>query len=396
MAKFNIPKYWKHEYPLLPEEKKAFVIHPYPQILEWAEENLTLVSPGYVFPGPYRARPWQREIINAPLYWDNVYEVGATQVGKSTNADIVMYYYMSVYGINGMVCYANGNTVEDVFKLRIKDMIVRNNCMRNNWSGIEDDLTISNIKLKNCIWRVASAQNKNDLASFAAAVIIGSEVGKWQKQDWNPVLMLKGRQGAFNYTGDFKTFLESSPFDVGDYLYKEVFKPGNIIVTPHYKCPHCNHWQEFTDSQIKLKDPNAPHSPEKIRAAGPTVVVYECINCKMEITEKQRAAMDKKVIWAAPEIDKDDFTQKAEKINSDGTVKNTEPGGKRSGYDSITYNFNRLVDITFPFYRCLALFFEVKNDHQALRTYENETMARWKRKASRQLEVPYLDSKKLK
>jgi phage terminase large subunit GpA-like protein len=384
---------WPHEYPLLPGELTAFKIRPYPPILEWAEKYLNLVSPGYTQPGPFRARHWQKEIINASMYWNNVYEVGATQVGKSTTADIAMYYYMSVFGVNGIVCYANGSTVEDVFKLRIKDMIYYNKCMRENWSGVDDDLTISNIKLRNCIWRVASAQNKNDLATFAAAIVIGSEVSKWQKQDWNPVLMLRGRQGAFNYTGEYKTILESSPFEIGDYLYKEVFKPGNILVTPHYKCPHCNHWQEFTDSQIKVRDKDKC-SPEYIRATGEKAVFYECISCRQEITEAQRAVIDKDVIWAAPTIEKDDFSQKPEKIYADGTIKSVAPGGFRAGFDSITYVFNRLVDITFPFYKCLALFFETKDDPQAHRTYENETMARWKKRQSRKLEINYLESKR--
>lgn len=388
-------KYWPHEHSLTETEHNEFKIQPYPPILEWAEQNITLISPGYVYPGPYNARPWQKDIINSPMYWDNIYMVGATQVGKSTNADIIMYYYMAVMGLNGMVCYANTDTVDDVFKLRIKDMIINNRCLKENWSGAEDDLTVSNIKLKNCLWRVASAQNKNSLSSFAAAVVIGSEVAKWQKQDWNPVLMLRGRQGAYSGYGELKSILESSPFEVGDYLYKEIYKPGNLIVTPHYKCLHCGHWIEFTDNQIKMRHKDDPHTPEFIRGLGEKAVRFECPECKQEITEHHRAQMAKDVKWVAPAIEQDDFKQTGETILADGTIKGAGPGGTRHGRDSITFNFNRLVDTTFPFFRCLALFFETKNDPQAHRTYENETMARWKRKQNRRIEIKYLESKKV-
>jgi len=170
-----------HEHPLLSAERRAFKIEEKPLTLEWAEKNISLVSPGYVFPGPYRAKPWQREIVNAWHYWTTVIEIGAVQIGKSVNTDVAMYYAQAVLGINGMVAYSESDTVESVFNLRIKDMIKNNPCLLNNWTGKDDDLTTANLKLKNCLWKVASAQNRNDLATFSAALCIGSEVSKWKK-----------------------------------------------------------------------------------------------------------------------------------------------------------------------------------------------------------------------
>lgn len=390
-----------HEYPIYPAEDKAFRFNIRPLTLEWAEKNIRLISPGYTRPGPYRARPWQREIINAHHYWDKIYEVGATQVGKSTNIDIVMYYYQSVIGLNGMVAYAETATVESVFNLRIKDMIRNNPVLRENWSGKEDDLTTSNLKLKNCLWRIASAQNQNDMATFSAAICIGSEVAKWKKmKTFNPVLMLTGRSGDFYSTSETKLLLESSPFEIGDYLYKEVHKSGCLIVTPHYKCPHCGGFQEWSDYQIKLRksndNPDPDHAPERIREEGERAVYYECIHCKQEITEKDRAAVDCGIIWAAPKIEQEDFKQDGEKILDDGTIPTRLEGGKRRGYDAIAYRFPRLVDISYPFYKNLALFFETKDDPQARRTYETETMARWPKRQARKIEVNYLESKKVR
>jgi phage terminase large subunit GpA-like protein len=389
-----------HEHPLLDSERRAFRIEDKPLTLEWAEKNIRLVSPGYVFPGPYRARPWQREIVNAWHYWNTVIEIGAVQIGKSVNADIAMYYAMTVLGINGMVAYSESDTVESVFNLRIKDMIKSNPCLKDNWTGRDDDLTTANLKLKNCLWKVASAQNRNDLATFSAALCIGSEVAKWKTmKTYNPVLMLKGRSGIFNQTGQTKLFLESSPFEIGDYLYKEVHKSGTLIVTPHYRCPHCGCWQEWSDVQIilhKTGTDEPDHKPERIRQDGEAAVWYQCIGCKEEITEAQRATIDGAVVWAAPGIDQEDFKQEAETINNDGFIPGRLEGGKRRGFDSIAYNFSRLVDVSFPFYKCLALFFETKNDPEAKRTYETETMARWPVRQGRRVDVSYLESKKVK
>lgn len=390
----------KHEYPLPPAAAKAFRLVERPLTLEWAENNIALVAPGYTRPGPYQARPWQREIINAHHYWDKIYEIGATQVGKSTNVDIIMYYYQAVIGINGMIAYAESDTVETVFKIRIVDMIKKNAALRNIWSGKDDDLTTENLKFTNCLWRVASAQNRNTLASFPAAIGIGSEVGKWRKmKTYNPVLMLGGRSGDFHSTNQVKLILESSPFEIGDYLYGEVHKSGCLIVTPHYQCPHCGEWQEWTDHQIKLRkiDGKEPsHAPEKIRELGESGVYYECLYCKHEITEQHRAAADGRVVWAAPAINQEDFKQEAEKILYDGTIPGRLEGGRRRGYDAIAYRFPRLVDVSYQFYKCVALFFETKNDPEAKRTYETETMARWPRRQGRKIEVSYLESKKVR
>lgn len=389
----------EHEYPLLESEERSFRLVPRPGILEWAEKELDLISPGYVYPGPFRARPWQRELIDASLYWDKVYYVGATQVGKTMCVDVPMFYYMAAVGINGMVAYANKETVETVFKLRIHDMIENNACLKENWSGNEDDLTILNIKLKNCLWRIASAQNKNDLASFSAAISIGSEVAKWERmKQFHPVGLLGGRQGAYEQSGEHKLFLESSPFEVGDYLFKEVFKSGTIILRPHYQCPHCRNWQTWIDSQIKLRKVGGiepDHNPERIREEGESAVYYECVHCKQEITEDERKAAAERVVWAAPEIERDSFKQKAEKIFDNGEIEGRLDGGKRKNKDAVAYNFNRLVDVSFPFYKMLALFFETKSDPQAHKTYINETVAWWPEKESRKVEIEYLESKKV-
>jgi phage terminase large subunit GpA-like protein len=389
-----------HEYPILESERRAGRIEERPLTLEWAEKNIRLVSPGYVFPGPYRAHPWQREIVNSWHYWNSVYEVGAVQIGKSVNFDIPMYYAITMLGVNGMVAYSESDTVESVFNLRIKDMIKHNPCLRDNWTGKDDDLTSANLKLKNCLWKIASAQNRNDLATFSAALCIGSEVAKWKTmKSYNPVLMLKGRAGIFNQTGQTKLLLESSPFEIGDYLYKEVHKSGTLIVTPHYRCPHCGYWQEWSDYNIILRKTGKEepdHRPERIRQDGALAVWYECAGCKQEITEEQRAAIDGAVVWAAPGIDQEDFKQERETINDDGSIPGRLEGGKRKGYDAIAYKFSRLVDLSFSFFKCLALFFETKNDPEAKRTYETETMARWPKRQARKMEVSYLEAKKVK
>ena len=120
--------------------------------------------------------------------------------------------------------------------------------LRELWDGKADNLTQEKI-IEKLLLATASAQGVNDRASFGAGFVYGSEVAKWEETPDNPVLEMYGRQDA--YPIDLRySIIESSPrfsgnenFETGDYLYRECFKPGTIIVEPHYPCPVCGVYQ---------------------------------------------------------------------------------------------------------------------------------------------------------
>lgn len=389
---FEFPKF-NYPYELSTDEKSALEINDRPLITDWCEKNIELVEGAYVYPGPIRFHPWQIFPVNSVLQYDKVMFLGPTQTGKSTLADMVMFYCQKVIKINGMVAYANKDTVETVFKDRLKLMIEKNKVLRDLWNGDENMLTVQRLRLKSCTWRVASAQNKNDIATFSAGVCIGSEVGKWEKAKYNPVWLLKGRQGAYHAKNFKKLLLETTPYDPGDYMYQEVYSKGTLILTPHYPCPHCGTYQEYTDYQMKLRDEKYK-SADVIKRKKQDAVKYECINCGAEITEYDRGRIDDLVVWAAPRIERDDFEQEAEHINSDGSIDGVPANGKRDGVDSICFNWPRMVDINYQFWKCLADFFETKDTPEKRKTYENEVMARYYLQRSEKFSLAMIEGKK--
>jgi DNA-directed RNA polymerase subunit RPC12/RpoP len=388
---FEFPSY-KCDYSYTENQLQLLEIKPPPDIVQWGLESLEFKRPGYNSEGPFRLHKWQESPARAFMIYPRLLMVGTPQTGKSLIADLIMFYCMAILRINGMIAYSENKTVETVFKDRIRVMIESNDCLRKLWDGNEDNMTIDRVKLLNCAWRIASAFNKNTLATFAAGVTIGSEVGKWQKVKFDPVLTLEGRQGSYYSNGFLRTVLETSAFEVGDYMYKEVFTSGTLIVHPHYKCPHCGHWQEWTDSQIKVKDDKFRY--EEIMQYKFDAVYYECVNCKKEITEQDRVRASEHVVWAAPEINQEDFSQKAEVINKDGSIDGVLENGKRPGVETICYRWPRLVDTGYKFWQCLAAFFKAKNDPVALKTYEAEIMSRYKESRSGRVEISHIESKK--
>jgi len=409
MPTFDFPTA-KHKYPLLPGERDAFRVRPRPLPSEWVEGGaLTLVSGGYATPGRLRLKPEQVEPVDAIAHYRRVLFCGATQTFKSGLTDVCAFWAMKFLGINGVISYAETDTARLVFKTRIREMIEKNSELRELWDGNDDNLTINNILLRGSFWRIASAQNINDLATFGAGFVIGSEVAKWERMSFNPVATLYGRQDAYPQELR-KSIMESSPFEVGDYLYQEMYKDGVLILSPGYPCPVCGEYQILTDytqnpdgsvkeTHLKLRasednsDPSGKnsHSANRIRNEKEEAVFYECEHCHQEIRERDRVAMASKVKYMAPEIVEGDFVQHAEKVLKDGAIVDIE---KRRKFNTVCFHWNRLVDLNFPFYECLARFFESVHNPEKKKVYDNETMARFTRKKTGRVEIGDMEKKK--
>lgn len=381
-----------HSHALSASEHEAFTIRPRPKVSEWVQQNIVL-NRAYVYPGRLRLFPWQVPMVDAIHDWRSVYYLFPPQMGKSTMADCVMYYGMTIIRTNGIVVYDRNETVKDVFKVRIKTMIQDNDCLRGLWDGVEDNLTMDNILLKSSLWRVGSAQNPATLSTFPAGMAICSELGKWPTVEYDPIDMIRGRGGAYTKKGGQIFIAESTSFAVGDYMYREVFKSGTKIVQAYMPCPHCGTYQVLTDSQIKMRpaiEKEIDKSPEKIRAMKSDAVYYECPFCHCEIQESARGDMEKDMVWAKVDYKNDDFDQKADEVRKNGTVVEKE---SRS-YDAICFNASKLLDPAYPFWECLARFFESKNDPIKMLGYQTETMGRYWKLKSQQLHINYLEAHK--
>ena len=401
-----------HSRPLSPREKAntTYRERPLPSVFA---RSLWLVSGGYAISGALKLKPYQIFPVDCIYTWFGRRRVifkGPTQTAKSLMAEVCMFWAMKYLGINGIVAYAEDGTVSSMFRTKIAPMIRgvegHNKVLRELWDGKADNLTQEKIILKNCFWRTASAQGVNDLASFGAGFVYGSEVAKWEETPDNPVLKMYGRQDA--YPIDLRySIIESSPrvsgnenFETGDYLYRECFKPGTIIVEPHYPCPVCGVYQVLRDSQIKLRQDGVEEPSRqaaRLRDEKSRAVWYQCLACGQEITEAGRQAVDSRVIYAAPsQVDitaKKKHEQAGETIDLSGNI----TGPRREQYDQICVTWNRGVDLNFPFYEWLARFFESCHSPDKYQLYENETNARhFETKTDRRTEISVLESKKAK
>ena len=247
--KFQFPQPL-HEYRLTDIERSCFYIKEPPGICSWIEKNIQLKR-GYTNTGYVKLHPWQREPLENFANEYQTYLCGPVQSGKSFIADCAMYYAMAVLGLEGMVIYNNHKTAARVFKRRIRPMILGNPALRRLWSGVEDDLAIDNIQLLNSFWGIGSSQNRNDIASFPAGMVVWSEVSKSEAEGWDVYTEIVGRQNG--YKPDRRRIIcESSPNEKGDPFYNLIYSPGVAILRPFVPCPICGEYQEMMDAQVKV------------------------------------------------------------------------------------------------------------------------------------------------
>lgn len=360
-----------NDFELPADVKEQFLFKDIKKPSEWAEKEFKL-GKGYGEQGQFSfdGREWQRDIVDAPLYYKTVIVCKPVQIGGSLCAiDVPWAWWNKFVGGRSLIVYADKDTSEDVFEERIKDNIKNN--LPDIWSGLEDDLRREKIILNNGISRCGSANIENDFATFPASLVCLDEVSKY-KSNFDVIGAARGRQKSYKGIPGYHGILiiVSSPKRHGDPLYNEIHGGGVLVLRCQFPCPRCGEYHELMDENIK-ELPNDKgeydHNPTRIRLDG--AAVYECPKCKGVIADIDRWKMLPKYRWVADD----------EVVAKDGQIKNENSLRYKS--DSVCFWPNRLVSMPdkFTFADCLSAFFTARQsvDPKAWETYWNEDMARF-------------------
>ena len=380
---FNIPDHIRN----------TILFREIPLPVDWARENWILTKV-YARKGKFNPYFWQEYLINLIVQWLCIYIVAPVRMGKTMISDIYRGFCIDNFDMGGMVIYPTEKLVKSNFKTRIIPSFKEIPAMEKHLTGKEDDITIEQIILKNSIWNTASAQNKNQLAQYMAQFVQGDEISKWRFVGFDPDALIDGRQMDFLGTNDYRKVYSSSPWEEGDMFYKAIYKPGTLIEVPFALCPWCHGDFEWSENHIKENLPKSSKlrkDPVRLKVEGEKAVRYECPKCEKDIPEDARFEMVNKTIWAAPEIDKKDFKQKADIIHPDGSVIHIEDRKKKK---IITINWNRLIDHNWKFSECLAKFFYALRDPKKMRAFQSEDMARFYRNETARKSSEYIFGKR--
>jgi phage terminase large subunit GpA-like protein len=358
----------------------------------WAESNFYLPEEGYGEYGPmtFVGRNWQREILRAFLKYHVVITVGAVQVGKSVaGVDIPWAWFNDQVGGRSLLVYADKDTVKDVFEEKLKPIIKTN--LKHLWSGRDDDIRQDKIILRSGISRCASCNVKNDLATFPAKFVLCDEVAKWKtgtRNAFDAIGQAIGRTRDYHGSPgiDYRVAIVSSPVEVNDALYNQIYVPGTLVLKYKMPCLGCGYYHELCVENIHER-PNdkevKDHDPNRIRIEK--AADYICPQCGRVIADNERYEMDARGVWATEDeqviggfiIDKSKLRDTADRI--------------------CFWTPGRLVSRPekYPFYECLAGYFQAKYspDHKAWQNYWNEDLARFYRPDTKRVSEGFIRGK---
>jgi phage terminase large subunit GpA-like protein len=312
--------------------------------------------------------------MDAFLHYHTVIVVGPVQVGKSIcGVDVPWAWFEDQIGGRALLVYADKDTVNDIFEEKLKPIIENN--LKHLWSGRENDIRQEKIILRSGISRCASCNVKNDLATFPAKFVLLDEVAKWKtgtRASFDAVGQAIGRTRDYHGAPgiDYRVSIVSSPVEVGDALYAQVYQPGTLILKRKVPCLGCGFFHELCVENIH-EIPNSEgkkdHDPHRIRSEN--AADYVCPACGKIIEDSERYEMDRLGVWAADD-----------EIVVDGEIQNNNL--LRDKTDRVCYWIpGRLVSRPekYSFADCLSGYFQNKfsPDANAWQNYLNEDMARF-------------------
>jgi len=374
-------------------ERMSFAIRTVERPSVWAETRFILPAEGYGEYGQmtFAGREWQREIMDAFLYYHVVITVGAVQVGKSVaGIDVPWAWFQDQIGGRALLVYADKDTVNDVFEEKLKPIIENN--LKHLWSGRDTDIRQDKIILRSGISRCASCNVKNDLATFPAKFVLCDEVAKWKKgtkQSFDAVGQAIGRTRDYHGSSgiDYRISIVSSPIEYGDALYQQIYMPGTLVLKRKVPCLGCGFYHELCVENIhELPNEKGEKDHDPLRIRTEKAAVYICPSCGKVIEDNERYEMDRRGLWATDE----------EKITPEGTILNKDP--LREQADRVCFWMpGRLISKPekYPFYECLASYFQAKfsPDPKVWQNYWNEDLARFFKPQANRLTEGYLRAK---
>ena len=373
-------------------EKRAYSPAEIIMPSDWVQRNFYLPHEAYADPGKFTfsGREWQRDILDAYATHRIIIVVGPVQVGKSlVGIDVPWAWCQDQVGGRCLLVYADVDTVGSVFEEKLKPIIQKN--LQHLWNDREKDLRQEKIILNSGISRCGSCNVENDIATFSAKFVFLDEVAKWRtssKKGFDAVSQAIGR--TEDYHGqpgiDYRVAMVSSPKEVGDPLYNQIYVPGTLILRRKMPCPGCGYYHELRRENIHERvnaDRKKDHNPQRIR--DEKAADYVCPNCGMVIDDNDRYEMDRLGVWATEE----------ENVEN-GKIVN--PDKLRGKTDRVCFWLpGRLISRPekYPFYECLARFFQAKysNDPHSYQRYLNEDEARFFVPQRGKLNEAYLRSK---
>lgn len=258
---------------------------------EWCDANRVL-PPGSTEPGPWRTdrTPYLREIIDtfADHTIQKISIVSGTQLGKTEVGFNCLAYFTHQDPANMLYVMPTEDTVRDNVDERIIPMFESSPTLADLMTSRKADQSLSRFKTINNVISFGWAGSRTVLSSKPRRIIVLDEIDKIEPgKEGHPVKLAEERSKNF---WNRKIILVSTPTKRTGYIWTSLESSDKRRYW--LPCPHCGFYQPLIFAGIKW-----PKEVDKELIKLDRLAWYECENCKAEIRDRHKHAMNLAGVW---------------------------------------------------------------------------------------------------
>lgn len=330
------------------------------RVSKWAEKHRFLPMGRSASPGPWSNKAYYTVEIMDSLndeFVERITIMASVQSSKTESVYNMLGYAICEDPAPALVCMPTLATLRRVNK-RIEMMIKESPEMSKHLTGDPDDLTRTELRLRNMIIYFATAGSSSDLRNVEARYILLDETDEYQAgagEQGSPIEMAEARATTY---WNRKIITCCTPTTEDGYINIEYQRSDKRKCW--VPCPHCGGYQVLSFWRVKHRGcelgkwPKEKRDPEYITTNR--VARYECEHCGEEIDDRHKAWMLRFCTWL-PE---------GHHIEKDGTCAIPRPRNSHVGY-----HWSALYSPWRTFSDVASRFFSTKDDTEKYKTFVN-------------------------
>ena len=273
-------------------------------VSQWADKYRILDSKTCAEPGQWRTirTPYLREIMDSFTnpHVEEITIMASTQIGKTESIYNMIGYIIDEDPGPVMLVMPREPDAKNVSYNRVRPMIELSPTLRSHMPANQDDMAKLEYNLDRMILYFEGSNSPAALSQKPIRYLLFDEVDKYPKfsgREADPIKLATERTRTFKWNK--KIVKSSTPTTKQGYIYREYEKSSRERY--FVPCPYCGVYQILIFGQIKW--PEGEGDPGKIK--NHRLAWYECEACNKKISDKHKAKMLERGVWAPEDAEID-------------------------------------------------------------------------------------------
>lgn len=266
----------------------------------WAEENLVLSEQESLRSGPFRLRPWQREVLCAMTEKTRTVCCFGVQLGKTTLLQASMGFEIDQDPGPMMFVYPTGSLAKRRSRKHLQPLITGNPALARHLTGRPDDFQIYEYMLDRMSVNIVWAGSPSELAAEPVKYLKRDEIDKFPGEtDAEADAMSLSEMRTESYGWTRRIVDVSTPTTMSGPVWGALL--GGTYRERYLPCPSCGEMQVLKFRQIKYPDRRNDEDFISYQNRVKVDSYYECAapGCGHRWTDHEINAADERGEWRA-------------------------------------------------------------------------------------------------